>query len=456
MRLLIVVLFFLSITSIFYFASGTLSLRRLTLASLTYYVYLFMTYLGASFIYLGFAREHYIIATLSEAVIEQTYFFCAWCGLGLGLSILLVNILFGGIAQRDVVARFYSSTCALSFNRKMLYSVVVSLVVIGGLATAYTFVILRSIPLIDLIRFGSDDAALTRIAATRNFSGNIYIRNIGMSTIAPLASYCAYAGFLLLKSRKWRNLFFLSAIIAVLALTWNLEKGPVAFYFIYLFLLRMLLDSRKLAWKTVAKVAVVVAFVITAGYVLTSGELFSLSLASGPISRIVITPVASVARHLQCFPDLVGFLNGESLPSLLANLFGVDEGWNRSGRVVMEVFNARGIEAGTAGVMNAFFPCEAYANWGVGGAAISVIIVGAFVSIAQNLIMRGQKNVFRVLVLIVLIDFQVTTLNGGFVDYLYNVNLYTSLFIVWFASRLCVEEKSGRFFDNPVSPASVG
>lgn len=438
MQIAVVVLFFIAITVSFYFAAGTLSLRYLNIISITYYVYLLTCYLGASLVYLGFARDHYIILTFSENLIEQIYFFCACCGLGLGLTIIVVNYLLGIKNQRKRVLTFFNQTCNTEFDHKIFYSAVCALLIVGTVSTIYVFIYLGSIPLFDLIRYGNDDAALTRIAATRQFGGNAYIRNIGMSAIVPLTSYCAYAGWQITKTKRWRNLFLASAILALFALTWNLEKSPIIYYCIYLFILRMFITPNSITWKSWVKIIGVVVILIIISYVALSGSI-DLSLSSGPLSRLIITPIGAIGQHLLCFPDYIGFLNGASLPTFFANLIGQDEGWIRSGRVVMEVFNSRGVNEGTAGVMNAFFSCEAYANWGYIGVFTAVILVGAFIAVVNCFTMRGEKTIFKILVLIVFIDFNVASLSGGFIDYLYNMGLYMELAILWLISSLCIK-----------------
>ena len=133
-----------------------------------------------------------------------------------------------------------------------------------------------------------------------------------------------------------------------------------------------------------------------------------------------MTQVAALFLHIKTFPILQPYLNGASLPTLVANFVGSGESWIRSGRIVMEFFNPEGVELGIAGVMNALFVGEAYANWGLIGVAIAPTVVALPFSFAVAILLRLKKTPLVITLHIALFILYIGSVQGGFVDYIYN------------------------------------
>ena len=88
----------------------------------------------------------------------------------------------------------------------------------------------------------------------------------------------------------------------------------------------------------------------------------------------------------------------------------------------MEIYNPRGVAAGEAGVMNAMFIGEAYANWGWLGVVIAPFVVAIPLAFAFALLLRQPKTPLSIVLYLALFAAATNSLQGGFVDYIYNIN----------------------------------
>ncbi len=430
MEVATVIAFFIGITALFRVAAGNLGLRTLNVVSVTYYTFVIMAFFGASLAYLGVVNGHYLVAKASLEAIRQTFFLVALTGLVLPIIVIGYNAIFGNIRAGVSLRRKIEQPFNQVFSSKRLYTVSVILLIVCAAATIYTFVSIGSIPALDLLVGSETSAAEMRAEAGRGFRGIELIRNLFMLTLAPLVSFLCLISYRAFGSRNWRNLFFLSFALTVVALTYNLEKGPIVYYVLFLFIILQLVGIRPSVVQMAAFGGVVVLLVLI-GYFLTYGTAgLVLSFENGPVSRLVTTSIATLMLHIQTFPDQVSFLGGRSLPSLYTDFLGLDDGWIRSGRIVMELYNPNGVAAGVAGVMNALFIGEAYANWGYFGVLVSWFVVGSYVGISSNVFLNSSKSVISVLFYIVMIKFNMNTLFGGFTEYVYSINLAFSLVVI--------------------------
>lgn len=130
-----------------------------------------------------------------------------------------------------------------------------------------------------------------------------------------------------------------------------------------------------------------------------------------------MTQVAGLPLHFEVFPNRVSFLRGGSFPAWMSNsVFGVEH--VRSARVLVQVYNPRGIEAGTAGGINTLFMGEAWANFGWIGFLIAPIVVGTVVQFIHNLLVSLPKTPLSV----GLMGYYMFRLGitGGFVGFVWN------------------------------------
>ena len=171
------------------------------------------------------------------------------------------------------------------------------------------------------------------------------------------------------------------------------------------------------------------AFVRNAG-----ASLFMIN--EGPIGRILLTQIATLFLHFEAFPAYHGFLGGASFNSWMSFIIPNASG-NRSGRIVMTVFNAAAVENNTAGVMNTVFIGEAYANYGLVGVLIAPVVFGIIIGFAAYLLPQLKKTPLAILVYVQLTLQFLTIVEGGFIDIFYNATtlfLFLVVVVIWLVS----------------------
>lgn len=436
MKFLIVIIAFLVYTLLFKMAAGTLNILKLNMISFAYYLILVFFFIGGSLVYLGF-RNHYLIAkVMEEAIINKTYYFLIYSIVIFPLSIYVFNKLMGINNMKNGYNKKLFDVTVLEKNTNIVWVFMVVLGIIGIAAMVYVFKCIGYFPLERLWSTGGNELSVNRIEITREFKGNVYIRNIIMLMMTPMLSYIAYLYMRITKQRKWQFLFGLLFLYSVIAKTYNYEKSPIVWYLFYFYILEILLGNTKvITWLVgigIAGILIILWFYYGIfGY---EGSLFTLS--NGPMSRLLISQVATLFLHIQAFPTLSPYLEGASMPRIWGEILGLRSSGVRSGRVVMELFNPAGVANGTAGVMNTFFIGEAYANWGIFGILLAPIYVGFLYSFVTYYFLKQKKTPLAIgTYLIVFVNFSQILL-GGFVDYLYPLPIIIMLTLVLVISIL--------------------
>ena len=312
---------------------------------------------------------------------------------------------------------------------------------LGFLAICYSFYHIGSFPLWEYIK-GNKGILNEREVISRGFAGSQYIRNIFALCMVPNLSYLAYAYMRVTKQVKWRILFFALFVLSIICKTYDFEKAPVILYVFYFYLIEVLLGRIKsiklfLAMAVGAVVFIIFIYIVVFGY---SGNLISIS--TGPLARIIMTQIATCFLHVEAFPRMVGFLKGSSFPTALAWMFGSNESWIRSGRIVMELFGTPTASGEVTGAMNSLFVAEAYANFGMGGVVFAPILIAFFITVVPNIILMIRKDPINISLYVIITSSYIGTLTGGFVDFFYNVDL---VFIVLLFSMVKLFVNNGNW-----------
>ena len=420
-------------------AAGSLSPRKLNIVSwIFYYQLLLLSFIGIT---LGVSGTyHYMLNRASSTSIRLAYFAVCYVMIVMPLSMVIFQriALGGGIRQK--LHRYYATALHPLQSRQDSAQLIFWGVITGVafLATLYTYYVIRELPFASLL-FGSDSSFLSlRQSAKFGFTGNVYVRNYLSVILAPLVSYVAFA-YALLRPTPLRIIWFLSTVLlALMASTYSGEKAPIIIYFLSLFIVHGLVRGR-FNMRQLMLMGGVGTALIALLYLSTSGSV-PLGLNIGPIGRLLFSQVAPLSLHFELFPQHLDFLRGASFPGWLSGLLGQEH--LRSGRAVMEAFNARAIAAGEAGVLNTLFIGEAWANFGWYGFLLSPVIVGVVVQFLHNLLLSLKKApVFIAVMTYFMFKIPVT---GGFVDFLWNsgwVFLFLLLTLSLFARPLFIGAK---------------
>ncbi len=416
---------------LFYYAAGSLSIKKLNVVSFTFYNLLVFTCVGGFAILMGF-RDHYLGKKIQdEAVVIKTSLMIGYVLISLPLAIILYEKLFSILSPRRSFQEYCKAKVQYAETEKNILILVTAGIIICSLGTIYLFYQIGSIPVIEVYLRGAD-GDLMRQAASRNFQGNTYIKNILVLGITPMLSYMSYVYMRVSRHRKkvWVAVFAYSFLLTCLIKTYDLEKAPIIYFIFYLYMIEIILGNRKIT-RILYLVGGVGICLVALMYIMAGYEGTFFTISSGPGGRIFMTQVATLFLHVKAFPKMHPYLAGASLPTVLAKLFGSSDSWIRSGRIVMETFNKEAVEQGIAGVMNALFIGEAYANWGIPGTLIAPWIVAATISIAFALQLKMRKTPVNIVINIALVSSLTGALQGGFIDYLYNISLIVIIVLFW-------------------------
>jgi hypothetical protein len=292
----------------------------------------------------------------------------------------------------------------------------------GGI---YTFYYSENIPLFDLLSGNTSNLLLGRSSIKFNFQGISFIKGIIFNKMALLISLMLFSYFL--KTKKLKLLTFISIGLAIISEVYTLEKAPLVFYLLALFLISKF-HKQNLNIKTLATFGVFMLIIISILYVLINEGGFSFFSV---FNRIIFVPVSGLYYSLDIFPIKHEFLMGASFPNWMTSVFGVES--ERSARVLMEFVNPDGFSAGTAGVINSVFISEAYANFGKLGLYLSPVLVGYIISILDTI---TSKSVFDKINPGLKVYFMIySPIIGGFIDFIWNVSWFFIFLILYFINK---------------------
>ena len=389
------------------------------MTSAMYYYILAFNLIGGSLIYIGL-RKHYLIQKVADAsTIDTGYYALAYTVIMFPLTLILVKKLLSSIRPRRSVKKFIEEDIHINYDMTTIQSATFFLMGVCTLATVYVFLHLGYFPLIAMFRGGNLDAM--RQSGSRFFQGNQYIKNLFMVTLTPFVSYLTYIYFRVTKSKTWMVMFIYMALLSVIVLTYDFSKSPIITYLLGIYLIEVVLgnirNSKRFNRLVLASVALLLFFyviVLNAG-----GSLYS--IYSGPLGRILFTQIATMFLHFDAFPARTPFLKGASFNGWMSPLFPAAAG-ERSGRVVMSIYNAKGIQDNTAGVMNTIFIGEAYANFGYAGVIAAPIIFGIIIGLFAYGLPNLKKRPTSLLIYVQMTLIFVTIIEGGFVDIFYSAS----------------------------------
>ena len=434
LKIAIVVIVFILSTLLFKMAGETLSLTKLNMVSYIYYYFIAFNLLGGSLVYIGL-REHYLIQKVRiPATFDTTYGFIAYTAIAFPLVLLIVKKVIQMFNGKKVKS-FIDSPTYYNSSRMNTQAVVIILTFVCLLSIVYVFYKMGFIPVLEMFR--GRDLNLLRQMASRFFSGNQYIKNVVMLQLTPMLSYYAYIHFRVEKGKTWTVLFIVLALCSVVAVTYDFAKSPIITYIIGFYLIECILGNirNKKRFYTLAVAVVVIILFLYVGVMGYRDNL--LNIYRGPIGRVLFTQIATLFLHVEAFPLRHPFLNGASFNSWMSFIIPGAEGL-RSGRVVMTIYNAAGVENQTAGVMNTLFIGEAYANFGTAGVLIAPVLFGIIIGIFAYVLPGMKKRPSVVLLYVEMMLLFVTIVEGGFIDIIYN---FTSIFYV--VMFICIDFFTG-------------
>lgn len=434
LRLAIVLAVFIVFTTLFYFAAGTLSPRKMNLINISYYCYVVMAYMGASLVFLGY-REHYLMAKINTiSIFDQGYGYVALLGILFPLTILLANQLFHplfGTRSMEAYRALPMHNEKKADNLQFFVFCFAFFLCAGVTALFYWRV--KQVPIVPWLT-GTITGEMRQILG-RSTVISPYLKSFFMIQFPAYFSFFAYIKMRTLKTLRWTLLFGAYFLLAVITKTYDFQKAPILIYLMLFALVEMTCHPMRLITVLLVLIAVVLAMV--GMYVLVfhfEGRI--LSPYNGPQGRLFFTQIAGFFHTLQIFPAQHGFLQGESLPTFITALLDLPVSWNRSAAIVMRYVSPDNVLRRTAGVMNTFFIGEAYANWGKWGLILGTIYVGVLYSFVQSLFLGARKTALTVTLYVIIVWNFTISFIGGFIDYIYSSNLLVLLVLYGILQRM--------------------
>ena len=412
-------------------ASGTLNPAKINIVSYAFYLFIIPSFIGASLVYLGW-DDHYMIKKITDPnTIERTYLLISATAILLPLSMIIWSKLFKVNTEKDYNNYLEKETSI--DGEKSVFAVTLVISIICLFFTAVMFIKMGRVPLIDLI-LGRDGSHISsdRIAISTNKEMNQYIRNLLVLTFTPILSYLAYVYALSTNKKRWYGLFIVLLIASVCIKTYNYAKSPLAFY-IFAFVIIYIVIKGSIPIKRLLIVVGICVFTILFMYIRNGyGISKMLDIYNGPLGRTLFTQVGTLFLHVDLFPNYLPYLEGRSFSPSILNLF--TNGWEhfRSGLVTMHFYAPEKVYEGIAGVMNTLFVGEAYANFGMKGAFVSIAYVGVVIKSVFLFMIKTKKNPMNITVYIILTTLLVNAVQGGFTDFVYNSSIIFSIGVVLF------------------------
>jgi hypothetical protein len=403
--------------------SGSLKLTQLNMISWIFYFNLLLQMFLSSILIVNNLDDHYIINKISNVnSILYGYMAIQYTMISMPFGMLCAVYLFGYKHNRNIFQKYMYDdirpllTIKDSYIRYPLY--LISILCI--LSVLYVLFKLEKIPLIEIMQgAGVEALGILRQDNSRNFQGNIYIRNILAIGFTPIVSYIAYAYYKLTKSKFDLIWFLILVFFTFLIFTYDIAKSPFIFYlFGFLFLNILINGSIKKSTLFIFMGAILITLIGV--YVVVSGltEISSfVSINSGIFGRILFGQSVGVYAALDIFPNQVDFIGSSSISQFMNSLFDANNS-ERSSRIIMEHMFSSKIKAGTAGAMSSLFIAEAWANFGLIGLLISPFYVGFLIQLLYLILLKLPKTPLF-LGFFTYFSYR-SAVAGGFNEYLYN------------------------------------
>lgn len=414
-------------TLLFRYASGTMALGKLNMVSYSYYLIMLQAYIGCFLVNCGLDK-HYTLYYLLDRHSINTATNVLWVlMLLLPLTILAVCRAFRFDPQKEY-AEYLNSEIADkddAFLNKV-FAVIVILQAVVLMAFIYK---IGYLPIVKLIHHGAEfDFGTERIRMQSiTILGSGIITNLVIKLGIPLVSYivCAYA--YINKSKKWILLAIPSFCMGIIVKTIDFSKSPLIFYFLVFILIYIYSTKNGIKDRVVIAFGSVMLLLLVAIYYL-QGFIVALDIYNGILGRTLFTQFGTLCYHFDLFPKEFPFLAGRSLFPTILKLLGMDPSLHlRSARLVMSFYGIEHLYDGTAGVMSALFVGEAYANWGMIGAVISIIWVAVYISLFFVLIIRAKKSPVSIAFLAYMTQTIGNMIQGGIADFVYSSTVLITL-----------------------------
>ncbi len=417
--ILISIIVFILSSILFYFASGTLSFKKVNIITWAFFFSLcFQCFLSSVIIVNGWEDHYRISYQLSNYSSRyQGWLSIQWVMLAMPMGMVFVNLLTGKISAKSYLKKYEAKSVEFFQYRyeDLIRVLMMVLSLISILSIVYTFIKIGQIPQLSLFSSTGISATL-REDVGRGFDGNSIIRNVFAINLTVVLSYIWYSYTKVEKSKYCYYFFYLFFVLSCLIVTYNLAKSPLVFYLLGFVFLRIYINGF-IKLKYLMCFFVFLFSIILISYYFLFDDFEILSINRGIGGRLIIGQSMGVYFSFDLFPSKYEHLYFSSISRFISDILNTDY-IPRSSRLLMEALNPSGVENGTAGVLNTLFIGEAWANFGIVGVILSPLIVGAYIQTVYLFFIRSKKHPIY-LGLFAYLSYKMPIV-GGFNDFIYN------------------------------------
>lgn len=436
---------------------GSLQLTKLNMISWIFYYNLIAQSFIASILVIYGLDNHYIINRVGSEAKFYGWFAVQYTMIALPAGMLLAVYLNGYKSNRRIFSEYINAPMVPSLSFKDSY-IRIPLYFLSGisiLAVLYTFAMLRVNPLIAAVS-GLDALTLVglRIEVSREFPGNVYIRNVFAIGLTPILAYISFAYWKLTRARIDLVWFFIMFVSSFFILTYNLAKSPFVIFVLGFMFLAILINGgvskRVFFYLSLLALALILLAYFFVTDVVNPLALFSYN--SGIGGRILLSQSAGTYMAFEHFPKTNDFIGLASISGFMNNILGV-QGSDTAARILMTIFRPLRVEDGTAGVMNSLFIAEAWANFGFIGVIIAPLYVGFLVQLLFLFFLKSRKTPIM-LGLFAYLSYKLP-ITGGVNAFIYNAGLMITFFVfisVYVIAVLLMKGQKGCNENNFPSP----
>lgn len=426
--LLLAIIILIVVAKFFKTASGSLSVLKLNLISVSFYFYIIFFYIGNILILFGYSNSWALTGIVENRdIVISTYLIVLWTFFSMGMTMFLIKY-FLHINFNKEYDKYLKKPISSLFSPEDSYAyyLLIGLLFVSIISIIYVLRNTQNIALFSLFSSSAKGLARLRIETRYVYNGSSTIRDIFALTFTPILSYIFYVYYQKYRQKKWLVCFLISFFCSLFIKVYDLQKMPIILYLASFIFLNIFIFGG-VRYKNVAKYAALAIFLAALSY----RFVMQVDWAIIPLSmtrRLFISQIAPLYWHIDIFPDLVNYLEGKSLANILTTILDINH--IRSGRVVMEILNPSGISGGTAGVMCTLFVGEAFANFGWLALIIAPIYVGTFIQFIYILLLKLPKNPLFISINAYLCSLIPSMMISGFADFIFNHALLW-LIIIW-------------------------
>lgn len=362
-----------------------LSLRRLTITSFWYWLYLGFVFVPALFVFSAHAEPY---RTRYLAAVDSAL-------LTVPLGAMFANLVTQ--CNREAARKYFRTPLVLDAKRSTYLSGFLVLLGAALLLTLLYVLEVRQLPLFYLVFHPGqyDQIVLLREESLKLLASHLrYAYYVLRSALYPILILVALGRYLRTRTKLWRNLFIFTLAVGLVYSALSIAKSPVTNLVIMLALFWYLSRGGKFSVKSGSAAAVLFLAFPVSVVVLEQPDLVNVVGALNVIGeRLFYLPAEILYYYFQVFPDVAPFQHGATIATL-ATVLGMSpfDDANFVGRYMY----AHGMSSVTA---NAPFLGSLYADFGFLGVLAGGLLAGLIMQLVQVYVMRAPKDTARVALL---------------------------------------------------------